>query len=44
VIQALVDSLSEEYHLYVDQEYFESYYVPLEADSTSETESSLEVI
>ncbi len=44
VIQALVDSLSEEYHLYVDQEFFESFYVPLEADSTSETESSMEVI
>ncbi len=44
VIQALVDSLSEEYHLYVDQEYFEGYYVPVEADSTSEAESSMEVI
>ncbi len=32
-IEALVDSLSGVYHLYVDQEYFEGFYIPAEADS-----------
>ena len=42
-IETLVDSLSLEYHLYVDEEYFECFYVPVEMDSASTAESSLEV-
>lgn len=43
-IEALVDSLSSVYHPYVDEEYFESFYIPMEADSASSAESSTEVI
>ena len=32
-IEALVDSLSGVYHLYVDEEYFEGFYTPAEVDS-----------
>ncbi len=42
-IKTLVDSLSSEYHLYVNEEYFEGFYLPLEEDSASTAESSLEV-
>jgi len=44
VIEALVDSLSAVYHPYVDEEYFKEFYIPVEADSVSSTDSSLEVI
>lgn len=43
-IEALVDSLSNEYHLYIDEGYFEGFYIPMEVDSVLTTESSLEVI
>jgi hypothetical protein len=43
VIEALVDSLSEEYHPHVDEEYFRGFYIPVEEDSTSGAESSMEV-
>ena len=33
-IEALVDSLSGVYHLYVDEEYFEGFYTPANVDST----------
>ncbi len=42
-IETLVDSLSGVYHLYVNEEYFEGFYVPVEVDSASTAESSLEV-
>jgi hypothetical protein len=42
-IEALVDSLSEVYHPYVDEAFFEGFYVPAPSDSTN-TGSAQEVI
>ncbi len=44
VIEALIDSLSNIYHPYIDEEYFEGFYIPAEADSTSSAGSLQEVI
>lgn len=47
VIEALIDSLSDIYQPYIDEEYFEGFYIPAEADSASSSSSSsgsLEVI
>ena len=43
-IEALVDSLSDVYHPYIDEGYFEGFYIPAETDSASSTDSTLEVI
>ncbi len=44
VIEALVDSLSNEYHLYVNEEYFQQFYIPAESDSVNINESAEEVL
>ncbi len=43
-IETLVDSLSNEYHLYVNEEYFQQFYIPAESDSLSINESIEEVL
>lgn len=43
-IETLVDSLSNEYHVYVNEEYFQQFYVPAEPDSASVIEGAEEVI
>ena len=43
-IETLVDSLSNEYHLYVNEEYFQQFYIPAESDSLDINESIEEVL
>lgn len=43
-IETLVDSLSGEFDLYIDEEYFEDFCISLEVDSISTANDSMEVI